>query len=380
MAGTQTIKVTLQRDSLQTPWGFRLQGGADFRSPFTVNKITAGSPADGVLQRGDIILDIDQRPTGSMLHAEALELVQRAGGQITFLVQRGLNPLASFIRNQRPMSAMPWSLANTPAFLDKNFSPSWSPTPGPLNPAASFRNRPLERISAPKPLLSQTGSPLMPGPVPSVSTKTRGFIQPPSYHTERSNLHDTPPVSASYSPAHFTYPGSALDNRTQSISTTTTTTTYQNSHDASGYQPAWKDTYKESSTYIPSYQKKVQMNPTLQRQISNEQTNQRTNQQYTIIAKPQQQQQQQQLLRYRPASTQPLNIVHHQFNSPMPLYSNNNVHNVNHISRVSIIPSMPKQLRGTCTVALTPPNSAYNTANTPICYIQPTRNFYTSDF
>ncbi|CAF4358280.1 unnamed protein product, partial [Adineta steineri] len=90
--------------------------------------------------------------------------------------------------------------------------------------------------------------------------------------------------------------------------------------------------------------------------------------------------QQQQLLRYRPASTQPLNIVHHQFNSPMPVYSNNNVHNVNHISRVSIIPSMPKQLRGTCTVALTPPNSAYNTANTPICYIQPTRNFYTSDF
>ena len=39
MAGTQTIKVTLQRDSLQTPWGFRLQGGADFRSPFTINKV-----------------------------------------------------------------------------------------------------------------------------------------------------------------------------------------------------------------------------------------------------------------------------------------------------------------------------------------------------
>ena len=39
MAGIQTIKVTLQRDSLQTPWGFRLQGGADFRSKFTVNKV-----------------------------------------------------------------------------------------------------------------------------------------------------------------------------------------------------------------------------------------------------------------------------------------------------------------------------------------------------
>jgi hypothetical protein len=39
MASTQTIKVTLQRDSLQTPWGFRLQGGADFRTPFIVNKV-----------------------------------------------------------------------------------------------------------------------------------------------------------------------------------------------------------------------------------------------------------------------------------------------------------------------------------------------------
>jgi len=39
MAGIQTIKVNLQRDSLQTPWGFRLQGGADFRTPFTVNKV-----------------------------------------------------------------------------------------------------------------------------------------------------------------------------------------------------------------------------------------------------------------------------------------------------------------------------------------------------
>ena len=39
MATAQTIKVTLQRDSLQTSWGFRLQGGADFRSPFIVNKV-----------------------------------------------------------------------------------------------------------------------------------------------------------------------------------------------------------------------------------------------------------------------------------------------------------------------------------------------------
>jgi S1-C subfamily serine protease len=51
-------------------------------------KITAGSPADGVLRRGDVILEIDQRPISAFLHTEALELVQRAGGQVTFLLQR----------------------------------------------------------------------------------------------------------------------------------------------------------------------------------------------------------------------------------------------------------------------------------------------------
>lgn len=368
MAGTQSIKVTLQRDSLQTPWGFRLQGGADFRTPFTVNKITAGSPADGVLQRGDIILDIDQRPTHTMLHAEALELVQRAGGQITFLVQRGLNPLASFIRNQRPMSATPWSLANMPSYLDKNFTPPWSPSATPSSPMAFFRNRPLERVPIPKPLLSQTGSPLMPGPVPSVSTKTRGFIQPPAFHTEESALHNVPAVSDLYSPAHFTYSAPSSKNRTQSISTTTTTT-YNNSYDTQGYQSPWNDSFNQNSTpYVPSYQKKVEMHPNMQRQYSNERPNQRPVQQY------------------RPASTQPLNIVHHQFKSPMPLYSNNNVQDVmnkrvNHVSRVSIIPSMPKQLHGTYTVALSPPNSIYTTASTPICYVKSPRNtYYASDF
>lgn len=39
MAGTQMIKVILQRDSLHTPWGFRLQGGADFAMPYTINKV-----------------------------------------------------------------------------------------------------------------------------------------------------------------------------------------------------------------------------------------------------------------------------------------------------------------------------------------------------
>ncbi len=188
----------------------------------------------------------------------------------------------------------------------------------------------MERIADPKPVLSQTGSPLMPGPVPSVSTKTRGYVQPPVFHTERNNLFNTTPVDASYSPTRFTFPGPTYNNRSQTVSKTTTT--YQNPYNTSSYQPAWQDSLSnQSNTYVPSYQKKVQVNPTIQRQVSNN----RSNQQYRTITRQQQQQQQQQ--NYRPASVQPTNIVHRQFNSPMSLYSNDNIQEVvnNHVSHIT---------------------------------------------
>jgi hypothetical protein len=97
-----------------------------------------------------------------MLHVDALELVQQAGGQVTFVVQRfawitneknityhshffvvcllfrGPSTLASLIQNQRPISAMPWSLANATSYLDKNFSPPWSPSAVPPSPMVNY--------------------------------------------------------------------------------------------------------------------------------------------------------------------------------------------------------------------------------------------------
>ena len=57
MATAQTIKVVLQRDSLQTPWGFRLQGGADFRTPFSVNKVTRKQMPFQIKKRLDLYVD-----------------------------------------------------------------------------------------------------------------------------------------------------------------------------------------------------------------------------------------------------------------------------------------------------------------------------------
>ncbi|CAF4653334.1 unnamed protein product [Rotaria socialis] len=303
MATTQTIKVTLQRDSLHTAWGFRLQGGADFRTPFIVNKLIAGSPADGNLQRGDIILEINQKPISYMIHADALELIQKAGGQIAFLIERGshLHPQAPVVQNQRSMSAVPWSNANSNSNTNTNtnLNTSWSSPTHQLSPMSFFRNRPLERIPEPKPLLSQTGSPMMPGPVPSVSTKTRGYVPQPSFHTDRFNSQE----NSSYSPVRFVYPGPTYNNRSRAISTTET---YQNSYD----KPSWKEPFtNDSDRYIPSYQKNVQINPHVQKQF------------------------------YSPPLTQtpPANLIHRQFNSPISLYSNANVQEVmnHHITRIN---------------------------------------------
>ncbi|CAF1086015.1 unnamed protein product [Adineta steineri] len=338
MATTQSIKVTLQRDSLQTSWGFRLQGGTDFRTPFIVNKINPGSPADGNLQRGDVILIIDQKPVSSMLHNEALELIQRAGGQITFLVQRGSNLYSqapSFPQPQRPMSATPWSYANS--------NPSWSSPTHQLTPMSFFRNRPLERIPEPKPLLSQTGSPMMPGPVPSVSTKTRGYMQPPSFYAERSN----PLNNISYSPGRLVYPGPTYNNRSRPMSTIN----YPNSYDDSSYGNSINN---GSESYVPSYQKKVQINPNVQKQY------------YNPI----------------PPQPQPSNLVHRQFNSPISLYSNDNVQEVmnHHITRVNVVPSIPEQSQYAYNVTLLPSNPTHTSTSLPVHYVPSNKTNYATDY
>lgn len=32
--------VNLYRDSLQTPWGFRLEGGKDFKAPLSIQRVS----------------------------------------------------------------------------------------------------------------------------------------------------------------------------------------------------------------------------------------------------------------------------------------------------------------------------------------------------
>ena len=47
-----------------------------------------GSPADGELQRGDVIVSIEGRQTGYMVHKQAQDIIKAAGGTLELCVKR----------------------------------------------------------------------------------------------------------------------------------------------------------------------------------------------------------------------------------------------------------------------------------------------------
>jgi len=116
-------------------------------------------------------------------------------------------------------------------------------------------------------------------------------MKPPSYHTERNTQFDVNP----YAPGSFYYPGPNHNQRARHMPSAATTTTHQNSFPQDTFNP------QHSDTYIPSYQKNVHINPNVEVQYFN-----------------------------------PTNLVHRQFNSPISLYSNDNIQEVmsNHVNRV----------------------------------------------
>jgi len=88
MAGYGIITVNLIRDGFNTPWGFRLSGGKDFKTQLIVTKVATGSPADTELHTGDVILNLENYDTRNMLHKKAQEIIKNCGGSMCLKVQR----------------------------------------------------------------------------------------------------------------------------------------------------------------------------------------------------------------------------------------------------------------------------------------------------
>ncbi|XP_012546059.1 PDZ and LIM domain protein 3 isoform X3 [Bombyx mori] len=89
MGRLHTFVVTLRRDSREINWGLRLVGGADLATPLIVTRVTPGTPAGRDLVRGDIIAKIDDYDARDLRHEDAQNLFKNAPNQIKLVIQRG---------------------------------------------------------------------------------------------------------------------------------------------------------------------------------------------------------------------------------------------------------------------------------------------------
>ncbi|XP_021201045.3 uncharacterized protein LOC110384210 isoform X6 [Helicoverpa armigera] len=91
MGRLHTFVVTLRRDSRDVNWGLRLVGGADLATPLIVTRVTPGAPAGRELVRGDIIAKIDDYDARDLRHEDAQNLFRNAPKQIKLVVQRDVD-------------------------------------------------------------------------------------------------------------------------------------------------------------------------------------------------------------------------------------------------------------------------------------------------
>jgi len=82
------VKLTLQRGQA-SPWGLRLQGGADFEKALVISHVTEGTPSHvSGLRTGDVLLEINGAMAGLMTHKQAQEAIISCGHQVPLTVQR----------------------------------------------------------------------------------------------------------------------------------------------------------------------------------------------------------------------------------------------------------------------------------------------------
>lgn len=86
---TGPVHVTIHRNDPYSSWGFRLQGGRDYRQQLQIKKVNPGSPAHGRINAGDAILAIGGYDASNLTHAQASQMIKSAGTTLELTVQKG---------------------------------------------------------------------------------------------------------------------------------------------------------------------------------------------------------------------------------------------------------------------------------------------------
>jgi len=82
------VRLRLER-SQASPWGLRLQGGADFEKALVISHVTEGSPSHASgLRSGDVLLEINGAQCGLMTHKAGQEAIISCGDLVPLTVHR----------------------------------------------------------------------------------------------------------------------------------------------------------------------------------------------------------------------------------------------------------------------------------------------------
>ncbi|CAO1368047.1 unnamed protein product [Diamesa serratosioi] len=112
--------VFLERQSSDIPWGFRLAGGSDLNAPLIIIRVHPNSPAQKELLRGDIITKVDEYDGRDISHKDAEMLFRTADNKIRLVVRRD-NKIAMNSSKINPIiSSLP------PAPMQQTYTPGRS--------------------------------------------------------------------------------------------------------------------------------------------------------------------------------------------------------------------------------------------------------------
>ncbi|XP_050393651.1 PDZ and LIM domain protein Zasp isoform X3 [Patella vulgata] len=204
-----TLEAKLERAETNTPWGFRMQGGKDFSSPLTIQKVNPGSLAAKCgLQVGDIILKIGILGAETLRHKEAQDTIVASGNRLDLLLQRirakQLN--SSFGGGSTPA----YDKFSTPQTSSFNSVPKAPPVGGGVSQPSSNSNfnasaKPFGAPSAP----AYGGS-----NVDNLANRTKNMSMEPDYSgaAQKYSAMNEPPQPSSHQSSSFRYLQNMMDS------------------------------------------------------------------------------------------------------------------------------------------------------------------------
>jgi len=111
--------ISMKRSDRGVAWGFRLQGGTDFRIPLSIKKVTSDSPA-GVsgLTDGDIIHQINGIPATEITHQQGINMIKSAGLELNLVAERQQASIIKPTMNPQKFTAVLGSELTLDAAMD----------------------------------------------------------------------------------------------------------------------------------------------------------------------------------------------------------------------------------------------------------------------